>query len=503
MGKFEQQGARATLVATLTEPPSSGGGELARLGADADWLEVRGDLVGDLDAAWLRARFPGKLLYTLRSAEEGGGSEDGAEERRLRLQRAAATFDAVDLEGVRDRDPRLLAAVEPARRVVSWHGPASDLVTLRERFAQLATVPADLYKLVPGAETAGEELVPLALLHSLERRDVVAFASGRLATWTRLVAPRLGAPVVYGAASERPGAPGQPTVRRLVEDFGLPALLPAAALCGVIGDPIEQSLSPRLHNALYRALGVPMLYLPLWVPSFGDFWLEVVESGSLDVLELPWKGFSVTAPHKAAALAVAGAASPLAERIGGANTLIHTGDVWEAESTDPAGVVEPLLALGVAIAGARAAVVGAGGAGRAAAVGLEQAGARVVLVNRGAERGRRAAEELGLELGRFEGFDPAAFDLIVNATPLGRNGELPFDVRRLSPSAVLVDLAYGEEPTPAVVAARARGLRAIDGREVLLHQALIQFRMMTGRVADQDIARRALGLAPGFGKAAS
>lgn len=489
-----QATTRATLIATLTEPPSADGEELVRLGRDAAWLEVRGDLVGDLDAAWLRDRFPGKLLYTLRSVGESGAFAGSDEERRVRLQTAAATYDFVDLEGARDRDPRLLGAVAPERRVLSWHGTAGDLVGMRERFARLATLPARLYKLVPAAETAGEELVPLALLRSLERPDTIAFASGRLATWTRLLAPRLGAPVVYGAASAVAGAPGQPTVRRLVDDFGLPELRPVAGLCGVVGDPIEQSLSPRLHNALYRALDVPFLYVPLWVPSFGDFWLEVVESGSLDVLGMPWKGFSVTAPHKAAALAVAGAASPLAERIGGANTLVHTGDVWEAESTDPIGVVAPLAARGVALAGRRAAVLGAGGAGRAAAVGLEQAGARVVLVNRGAARGRKAAEELGIELGAWPAFDPAEFDVVVNATPLGRRGEVSVDVARLRAEATFVDLAYGEEPTPAVASAHRLGLRAVDGREVLLYQALAQFQLMTGRAPRLDAARRALGL---------
>lgn len=490
-----QAAADATLIATLTEPPSASGEEISRLPAGVSWLEVRGDLVGDLDAAWLRQRFPGRLLYTLRSRAEGGGFAGGAEDRRVRLSAAAADYDYVDLEGARDRDPRLLGIVPPERRIVSWHGPASDLQALRERCASLAAIPAAFYKLVPGADSAGQELVPLALLRSLGRRDVVAFAAGRLGAWTRLVAPRLGAPLVYGAVSELPGAPGQPTIRRLVEDFGLPALRAVTALCGVVGDPVEHSLSPRLHNALYRALGIDLLYLPLWVPSFADFWLEVVESGSLEVLGSPWKAFSVTAPHKSAALAVAAASSPLAERVGGANTLVHNGQVWEAESTDPAGVISPLRARGIDLAGKRAAVLGAGGAGRAAAVGLAQAGAAVTLVNRGAARGRRAAAELGMGFLALEEWTPEGFDALVNATPLGRAGEEPFEVERLAVGTVVIDLAYGgEAPTPLVQAARARGFTAIDGREILLYQGLEQFRLTTGRAAPLELGRRALGL---------
>ena len=274
---------------------------------------------------------------------------------------------------------------------------------------------------------------------------------------------RLGAALIYGAASAVPGAPGQPTVQNLVDDFGLPRLRAATALCGVVGDPVEHSLSPRLHNALYRELGVDMVYLPIWAPSFGSFWLEVVESGSLEVLGLPWKGLSVTAPHKPAALAVAGATSPLADRIGGANTLVHNGEVWEAESTDPAGVTGALRARGVELEGRRVAVLGAGGAGRAAAVALEVAGSRVSLVNRGGTRGLAAAEDLGLPLTVLEAFDPTDFEIVINATPLGREGEPSVAVDRLSPGAVLVDMVYGEEPTPSVTEARRRGTSRSTG----------------------------------------
>src|SRR4030095_3950665 len=124
-------------------------------------------------------------------------------------------------------------------------------------------------------------------------------------------------------------------------------LPPASVLAGLAGNPVGHSLSPRLHNAAYRALGLPRLYLPFHVESFGDFWLEVVESGSLDVLGLPLTGLSVTAPFKEAALAMAGASSPLAERVQSANTLLLNDGVWEAETTDPEGVVQTLLARGI------------------------------------------------------------------------------------------------------------------------------------------------------------
>jgi 3-dehydroquinate dehydratase / shikimate dehydrogenase len=548
-----EETAGASLIATLTTPLTP---ELAAGLDGVEWLEVRADVLGDLDPEPLRRLFPGKLLYTLRSRAEGGFFEGSPERRKRRLLEAAGRYDRVDLEAARDLSPELLTAVPRALRLISWHGPASDVEALEACFARMAAAEAALYKLVPWAVQPGEALAPLMLLHQLQRTDVIAFAGGDAGTWTRLVAPRLGAPVVFGAAGDAPGAPGQPSIRTLCEDFGLPALPPVATLFGVVGNPVAHSLSPRLHNGAYRELGIPALYLPFQTDAFGDFWLEVVEEGVLETLGLPIHGLSITAPFKAAALAVAGAESPLAGLIGGANTLVLRQGVWEAESTDPDGVVEPLRERGIAIEGRRAAVVGAGGAGRAAAVGLSRAGARVTMFNRSAERGERAAEELGIEcraLGELGGAI-VDFEMVVNATPVGRGAEvgmgveawaggaeagvggqvragqqasqarrgdaarrgeqaprgdqaqrgeravdepLPFPVDRLRPGTVVIDLVYRrpeEGPTPLLAAAAARGALTVDGREVLLGQARGQFRLMTGRELPRELARRLLGL---------
>jgi 3-dehydroquinate dehydratase / shikimate dehydrogenase len=497
--------ARVTLVGTLTTPPEAGFAAALDGVADTSWLEVRSDLVGDLDPAPLRREFAGKLLYTLRSRAESGAFDGSAERRKRRLIEAAERYDLVDLEAARDLSPDVLKAIPPEKRLLSWHGPATNVDGLKTVFEKMAAVDAVLYKLIPMATQAGEEIAPLLLLAGLERRDVAAFAAGPAGAWTRLVAPRLGAPVVYGALGTVPGAPGQITIRRLRDDFGLPELRPVERLFGIAGDPVDHSLSPRLHNAAYRALGIPALYLPFHAESFGDFWLEVVESEALEQLGLPVRGLSVTTPHKEAALAVAAATSPRAERIGAANTLVWNDGVWEGESTDPDGVVLPLQARGIGLAARRAAVVGTGGTRRSAAEGLAAAGARVTLVNRGVERGERAAALLGLPFLPLDLFDPAQFDLLVNATTLGRgDGEtggrgepLPFPVDRLRAGTVVVDLVYRETPTPLLRAAAERGhdgITTVDGREVLLYQALGQFRMMTGREMPVDSARAILGL---------
>ncbi len=500
---------RATLVASLTEAPSASGNEVHALSSQADVLEVRADLVGDIDVAWLRERFDGELLYTLRSVAEGGSGPVDAARRAERLA-AARHHDLVDLEADRDLGPGLLRAVEPARRIVSWHGRAADLTVLGERLRQMRFAPARLYKLVTAAERSGEELAPLELLLDLfsgaDRQDddgphVVAFAMGAVGAWTRLVAPRLGAPWVFGAAGQLAAAPGQPSIERLRLDYDLPHLQPASRLFGVVGHPAAHSLSPRLHNAGYRSLGEAALYVAFDAPCFETFWQRVAGSDLFERAGLPLMGLSVTAPHKASALRVAARASEAASAARGANTLLAERNgsgnrVWRAESTDPQGVTGPLLRRGVELSGRRAVVIGAGGAGRAAAAGLAAAGAEVTLANRTASTGRQAAEAVDATFVPLDRLCPGDFEVVVNATSLGYRSDdpLPCDPRALDPAAAAVELVYGGGETPWSLGLGERGLRVVNGREVLLHQGLVQFEAMTGQPMPFATGAAALGL---------
>ena len=499
-----EAGGRVRAVASLTKLPAPDA-ELPKPVAHASCLEVRADLIPELKngegMSWLRERFDGALLFTLRSRAEGGRDDAAAADRaELLAAAAAAGYDYVDLEVERDVSEVTLSAVPAERRVLSWHGGPRDFQGMHRRFRRMHDVPAALYKLVPNAGQSGEEVAPLLFLRDLGRRDVIAFATGEIGSWARLLAPRFGAPIIFAAVGDELAAPGQIELERLVRDYGFPALRLRATLCGIVGKPVRHSLSPRLHNGAYRALGLPFLYVPFHVEQFGAFWLEVVESELFQAQGAPeagLRGLSVTAPYKAAALAVAGASSPLAQRIESANTLIHTGAVWEAETTDPEGVVAPLRARGFDPDGRLAVVAGAGGAGAAAAAGLAVAGAKVVVANRSAPRGEQLAERLGVEFVPLAEIDPTRFDILVNATKLGSDEDDPSPFAKApSSAAVVVEMVYASGSTRLERETEAAGGTVIGGREVLLAQALSQFRAMTGEELPEDLGREILGLSP-------
>jgi 3-dehydroquinate dehydratase/shikimate dehydrogenase len=283
----------------------------------------------------------------------------------------------------------------------------------------------------------------------------------------------------------------------LIEDYNLPQLTPLREIYGIVGDPVQHSLSPRLHNAAYRALGYPALFVPFPVESFHDFWSRVVENGALESLGISMRGFTVASPHKETALNEATASSPMAQRAGSTNVFVRKNGAWKADTTDPEGVIEGLSRRGIELSGKKVAVVGCGGSGRVIAVALDQAGAVVTLVNRGVERGLRAHRLLGLPFVPLSEFTVDGYSLIVNATPVGRNtNDLPFKLKGLSQDAVVVDLVYGSQTTPLIAAAQAQGRTTIDGREVLYLQARRQFHLMTGREMPADLGLKILGMKP-------
>jgi 3-dehydroquinate dehydratase/shikimate dehydrogenase len=478
--------AQASLIASLIDPPSADGAELASLPHSVEWLEVRADLLGDIDPEWLRSHFRGRLLYSLKTYE--------APDRHQRLKTAARFYDRVELQANTDLVDELLQQIPPEKRLLAWYGHASELSELNDRFEQISAVPASVYKLVSTATTIAEEFLPLSLLKSLSRTDTIAFSTGPLGFWNRLLALQLGSPAIFGSVGSGSIPDMEPSIAKLVDDYQLPELHPVKQIFAIIGNPIFHSLSPRMHNACYRSMDYPALFVPLRVSSFAEFWQDFVLSRRLDSFGMPINGMTVSSPHKEQAVLRAKSVSAMARQAEAANILVRSNGWWNADTTDPDVIYTASRDRSVRVKEKRAAVIGCGGAGRAIAAALAESGAGVTLINRGAERGERAATLLGLPYLPLRDFDAEGYDIVVNATPVGRDtDEVPFRVEQLNDSAVVIDLVYGSRPTPLVDTTRARQQIAIDGRDVLVTQVRHQFRLMTGKEMPVALAQEVLG----------
>ncbi|HZD95281.1 MAG TPA: type I 3-dehydroquinate dehydratase [Candidatus Sulfotelmatobacter sp.] len=471
------------LVAAVTTPASSI--EIRDIPTNISWVQIRSDLIGDIPADWLRSHFPRRLLYTLRTHLSGGRFDRSNEERQRRLIAAASGYDLVELEAETDLCSELLAAIPPDKRMIVWRGPADSVGRLESQFQRLLQFPARYYCIILSTTRTSDGLQPLSLLKSLRRADVVAFCDGPSGLWSQLLSPNFGAPLLFGQLHDAARKKGELSTQQLIADYGFPSIRPLERLYGMVGTRIFQSPSPRLHNFAYRTLDYPALFLPFHSENFETFWSDMVRSGALDDLGIPIQGLVIVSPHKEAAVAVTDFRSSKVSNAGSSNVLARSNGRWKAETTDPESIAAIRHLCPV-----KAAVIGCGGAGRAIAAALQQTGSEVTLVNRGLQRGKYAMQLLGLPFVPLSEFRATGFDVIVNATPVGKDNDgFPFIIDSLGDQTLIIDLAYGSQPTPLVSAVLARGAQAIDGHDVLLVQVRKQFHLMTGLEMPAGISR--------------
>ncbi len=274
----------------------------------------------------------------------------------------------------------------------------------------------------------------------------------------------------------------------------------------VIGHPVAHSRSPAMQTAALTELGLAgeWTYGALDVAP-EDFEAEVAELAAAG----EYVGVNVTVPHKEAALAMADEASEAARTIGAANTLTFGDGRIAAANTDAGGLLRS-LPVGLAAPSGRALVLGAGGAARAAIWALGHGGEgapdadgeptaigafQVDVWNRTAERAETVAAELGARA--IAAPDTVDYALIVNTTAVGLGGEDPFEHLPIAADSflaeqVVVDMVYGDEPSPLLAAAAAAGATVVDGLEMLVQQGALSLRIWTGKEPDIEAMRVAV-----------
>jgi shikimate dehydrogenase len=275
----------------------------------------------------------------------------------------------------------------------------------------------------------------------------------------------------------------------------LPADPPAGVIL-LLGHPVAHSLSPHIHNAAFQHQKLDFVYVPC------DVLPEDLATALLEMRSLGVRGANLTLPHKEAVLPLLDEVVPAAQRVGAVNTLVNDHGCLRGHNTDVPGFQKALRSvLPRGPRGLSCLIIGAGGAARAVVAALLEEQARELwIANRDFERAvalcRSAAcwsSAVCTPL-RFEDAQNAlpAADLVVNATSLGLPDsvkDLPFSVDTLRSEQVVVDLVYGMALTPLVEAARAKGSKAIDGKEMLVQQAALSYKLWTGLEPPLDIMR--------------
>lgn len=441
-------------------------------------------------------------LATLRRPADGGRFPGTEPERQILLRQAivSGAFEWVDLE---HDVARAIPRFGKVRRVVSYHNLTETPQDLDEIYARMLKEDADVLKLAVTAQTPADVARVLRLQKSAPK-PTVAFCMGDIGQPSRFLALKYGAPWIYTAFNKERGiAPGLPSLEDFKTTYPVRAIDAATAVYGVAGDPVGHSLSPLLHNHLYRRLGVNAIYLPFRVPR-GQF-----PQAAEEYADLPVSGYSVTVPHKEAAALLAREKDATVEATGAANTLVRRDDgKFVAANTDYAAAVDCLKAhLREKAAGGpvpefpslSVLILGAGGVARAVAHALHKEGAQLTITSRTPERSQRLAEEVHCRTVDWQARHNVHYDILINCTPVGMHpnvDEAPAHFSILRPGVTVFDTIYNPETTLLIREARSRGCDTITGVDMFVRQAAKQVELFVGQTPDlglmRSIVRKAL-----------
>ncbi|WP_435018817.1 shikimate dehydrogenase [Tundrisphaera sp. TA3] len=478
---------RHAALAEEWKQAAEGGVELVELRVDC--------LRRDPDLKRILASRPTPFLFTVRRGADGGLWR-GPEDKRQRLIREAivAGVDYVDLEMDIAQQVRRFGKT---KRIVSYHNLKQVPDDIKSIAEQCEEMDADIVKIACRAHNLADATRMLQVASEMET-PTIAIAMGEAGTFTRVLNRKYGAPFTYANFNpDRNFAPGMIGYDALKRDYLYDQVDKDTEVYAVIGDPIGHSLSPAIHNAAFRQLGLNKVLVPILMPAG-----KLKESFEA----LSWvgiKGFSVTIPHKEDVIPLLNQADGAVERTGACNTVIPKPDGTRVgyntdyraaldalesayETSGEEGAPSPL-------AGKQVLILGAGGVARPIAFGLARRDAGVTIVNRNDEKALKLAEAVGCRSTSWAMRAGLLPDVIVNCTPVGMHPDVdstPMPPAGFRDGTVVMDTVYHPENTMFLKLARERGCRTVTGVEMFIRQAAHQFRLYTGQEAPEELMRQ-------------
>ncbi|HXZ23709.1 MAG TPA: shikimate dehydrogenase [Methanomassiliicoccales archaeon] len=476
-----------SITAKTVEEASAEARRAADEGADA--IEVRFDLMDALpsDLAGFGS-IPLPLIATLRSKSQGGRFE-GSENERLRfLQSAiAAGFGLVDLESDSPLVGTMDAQLRGAKLIVSHHDldktpKATRIVETLVEESSRGQVAKAAYMTRSVSDLLS--IVQAGKMFAATGKEFALIGMGATGEITRVCADRIGSTFTYASlAKGKEAASGQ------LDLATMKALAGEKVVAGVVGASLTHSRSAFMHHAAFAHLGIPGRYFKF--ESKQDELQVMTELAR----ELDLNGFNVTIPYKVAVMPLLDSLDDIALKVKAVNTVVKEDDDLVGTNTDAYGVAKTLENARIEVSGARALVIGAGGASRAMCAALSEMGASIMIANRTRGKAEEVAKDFG---GRTVALEEAAgmeFDIVMNATPLGMTGypdELPISPRVFRRGQFVMDAIYNPPKTKFLVEAEKAGAEVRNGEHMLVQQAAKAFELWTGKEAPVEVMAEAL-----------
>src|SRR3990167_4276966 len=470
--------------------------DMAEASMVADIIELRIDYIKDVDLKRLLEKRTKPVIVTNRPDREGG-KFDGSEEERIALLKLAIRLQAdyVDIEHDSIQNIRRDTVHRvPTKIIASYHNFCKTPDDLTDIYKRLSQSGADIVKIVTHANSITDNVRIYRLLQQ-SQIPMISFCMGELGIISRILYKRFGSYLTFASLQVgKESAPGQISIHELLNTYQAQKQDKHSAIYGLIGNPVSHSISPIIHNTLFKEMNFNGIYVPFKVDNIGDF---IREFRGLDV-----KGYSVTIPHKESVVNHLDEIDPIAKKIGAVNTIVNTGGQLVGFNTDCEAAIKVLEGVNQVSAkslgetylkGKKVTLVGAGGVARAIAFGLKERQAQITIMNRNYGRAQSLARDVGCLARKFD--DPLALDtdILINATPVGmfpKIHETPIDMHKLKPDMIIFDTIYNPIETKLLRDAKAQGCRIASGLSMFVHQAAAQFKLWTGQLPSVETIER-------------
>jgi 3-dehydroquinate dehydratase/shikimate dehydrogenase len=372
-----------------------------------------------------------------------------------------------------------------SKLIISYHNFKSTPLDLESIHARLAGAGADVVKM---ATTANSIIDNLRMFDVMKQSQVpcIGICMGELGLVSRVLGRRFGAMLTFAPLDPaKATAPGQLSLDELIGLYNYRTIDSETGIYGVIANPVRHSISPHNHNAAFRSLGINAVYVPFKVEGDVCDFIDAARG-------LPVHGYSVTIPHKQAAMKAMDETDSVSRDIGALNTVAnHKGRLVGSNTDWTAAVaaIENGLEDG-RLGGKRVALIGAGGTARAIAFGLRAKGADTCIYNRTPERAERLARDVGCEWKPLDAVGSLDADVVANSTSVGMYPDVdatPVPRSALKPGMLVFDAVYNPVWTRLLCDAQEAGCRVATGLDMFVNQAAQQFKTWTGLEAPREL----------------
>ena len=498
--------------------------EIKRSCPIADFIELRMDLIADgnlddLIGAIRNTAGSIKIIVTCRKKEEALSANElpgarsimkGKEIGKMDLLKKAIEMkaDFVDIELTEGQ-----ATISELRNycaklggvtgiIVSYHNikKTPSLTKLKEIFQKCLGTGAAVVKIVTFAKSAEDNLkvlsmIPYAQKHS---QEIIAMCMGDEGRISRVVAPFLGAYLSFAVLDQRAqSAPGQLTMRQmrqinnLIQGNCLPNKLDAVLSSGhdlqnyiLLGNPVAQSLSPLMHNAALKEMGIDGRY--------SAFCVSDLEAALQGIKGMNISGASVTIPYKVSVMEYLDEIHDDALKIGAVNTIVNNNGRLMGYNTDWLGLMLTLKEL-MPVKDQTFVIIGAGGTARAAVYGIMKEGGLPIIVNRTMARGKVISDEFNCQFYSLADLAKIKADCLINTTPVGmypHTDQSPVGASLLAEYKYVIDVIYNPLKTRLLLDAEKHGCRIVSGLDMFVHQGALQIKLWTGKEPSRELMKK-------------